>query len=96
MSIQGLGVRLFIFSLANHAAGVPTVITYPGIQSRYIVSSEGFRDCSKMSVKENLREQEVEELKKSVMEAKEGKSVAEEENKEMRRGREGVRGRENM
>ena len=30
---QGLGVSLFIFSLANHAAGVPTVITHPGIQS---------------------------------------------------------------
>ena len=34
MLIQGLGVSLFIYSLANHAAGVPTVIsTHPGIQS---------------------------------------------------------------
>ena len=31
--IQGLGVSLFIFSLANHAAGVPAVITHPGIQT---------------------------------------------------------------
>ena len=77
MSIQGLGVSLFIFSLANHAAGVPTVITHPGIQSRYIVrSSAGLRDCSKMSSKEDLRE------------AEEKKRVAEEENKYMRRGRE--------
>ena len=30
--IQGLGVSLFIFSLANHAPGVPTVITHPSIQ----------------------------------------------------------------
>ena len=29
MLIQGLGVSLFIFSLANHTAGVPTVITHP-------------------------------------------------------------------
>ena len=29
MLIQGLGVILTIFSLANHAAGVPTVITHP-------------------------------------------------------------------
>ena len=29
MLIQGLGVSLFIFSLAKHAAGVPTVITHP-------------------------------------------------------------------
>ena len=28
MLIQGLGVSLFIFSLANHTAGVPTVITH--------------------------------------------------------------------
>ena len=34
MSIQaGLGFSLFIFSLANHAANVPTVIAHPGIQS---------------------------------------------------------------
>ena len=35
MLIQGVGVSLFIFSLANHAAGVLTVITHAGIQSRY-------------------------------------------------------------
>ena len=29
MLIQGLEVSLFIFSLANHTAGVPTVITHP-------------------------------------------------------------------
>ena len=95
MLIQGLGVSLSIFSLANHAAGVLTVITHPGIQSRYIVSSAGLRGCSKMSGEEDLREQ-VEELKKRVREAEEEKWVAEEENKEMRRGREGVKGREDV
>ena len=35
MLIQGLRVRLFIFSLTNHAAGVLTVITHPGIQSSF-------------------------------------------------------------
>ena len=35
MLIQGLGVSLFIFSLANHATGVLTVITHPGIRLRY-------------------------------------------------------------
>ena len=74
----------FIFTLANHATGVPTVITHPGIQSRYIVrNSAGLRDCSKMSGKKDLREQ-VDEMKKRVREAEE----------EKRRGSEGVRGRE--
>ena len=36
MLIQGLGVSLFIFSLVNHAAGVPTMITHSGIQSKVI------------------------------------------------------------
>ena len=67
--IQGIGVSLFIFSLGNHAAGVPTVITHPGIQprgiqSRYmVISSAGLRDCIKVSGEEDLREQ-VEDLKK--------------------------------
>ena len=84
---QGLGVSLFIFSLANHAVGVPTVITHPGIQSRCIVrSSAGLWDCSKMSGEEDLRGQ-VEELKKRAGEAEEEKRVADKENKEMRRRR---------
>ena len=96
MLIKGLGVSLFIFSLANHAAGVPAVITHPGIQSRYIVRSPaGLRDCRKMSGEEDLRQQ-VEELKKRVREAEAEKRVAEEENKKMRRGREGVRGGEDV
>ena len=94
--IQGLRVSLFIFSLANHAAGMPTVITHPGIQSRSIVrSSAGIRDCSKISGEQDLREQ-VEGFKKKVTQAEEDeKWVAEEGNKAMKRGREEVlRGRE--
>ena len=48
-----------------------------------------------MPGEEDLREQ-VKELKKRVREVEEGKRVAEEENKEMRRGREGVREREDV
>ena len=48
-----------------------------------------------MSGEEDLKEQ-VEQLQKRVMEAEEGKRVAEEENKEMKRGSEGVRGREDV
>ena len=40
MLIQGLGVSLFIFSFANHAAGVPTVITHPSIQAGIIYTIE--------------------------------------------------------
>ena len=48
-----------------------------------------------MSREEDLREQ-VGQLKQRVREAEEGKRVAEEKNKEMRRGREGMRGREDV
>ena len=83
--IQGLGVSLFIFSLANHTAGVPTVITHPEF-NHDIVSSAGLRYCSAMSGEEDLMWQ-VEDLKEKIGEAEGGKE-------EMGRGREGVRGKE--
>ena len=86
MLIQGLGVSLFIFSLVNHTAGVPTLTTH--LESNHdIVSSTGLRDCSAMSGEEDLMRQ-VEDLK-NIREA-------EEEKEEMRRGREEARGREYM
>ena len=89
-----------MFFLANHAAGVPTVITHPGIQSRYIVIEIFDKLCrapglQQMSGEEGLRKQ-VEEWTKRSREAEEEKRVLEEENKEMGREREGVRGREDM
>ena len=87
MLIQGLGVSLFIFSLTNHTADVPTAITHPEF-NHDIVSSAGLRDCSTMSGEEDLMKQ-VEELEKKMREA-------EEEEEEMRRGREEARGREYM
>ena len=91
MLIQGLGASLFIFSLANHTAGVPTVITHPEF-NHDMVSSAGLRDCSTMSGEEDLMKQ-VEELEKKIREAKGKKRLAEEEKEEMRRGREVARGR---
>ena len=85
--IQGLGVSLFIFSLANHTAVVPTVITHPEF-NHDIVSSAGLQDCSAMSGEEDLMRQ-VEDLKRRLREA-------EEEKEEMRRGREEARIREYM
>ena len=94
MLIQGLGVSLLIFSLANHTAGVPTVITHPEF-NHDIVSSAGLRDCSTMSGEEDLIKQ-IEELEKKIREAEEKKRRAEEEKEEMSRGREEARGREHM
>ena len=87
MLIQVLGVSRFIFSLANHTAGVPTVITRLEFNNN-IVSSAGLRDCSAMSGEEDLMRQ-VEDLKRRLR-------VTEEEKAEMRRGREEARGREYM
>ena len=56
MLIQSLEVSLFIFSLANHTAGVPTVITHPEF-NHDILSSAGLRDCSTMSGEEDLMKQ---------------------------------------
>ena len=94
MLIEGLEVILFIFSLANHTASVPTVITHPEF-NHDIVSSAGLRDCHAMSGEEDLMKQ-VEEPEKNIREAEEKKRLAEEEKEEMRRGREEARGREYM
>ena len=91
MFMQGLGVSLFIFSLANNAAGVPTVITHPEL-NHDIVSSAGLPYCNTMSGEEDLIKQ-VEDLEKKKRGAEEKKRLAEEEKEEMRRGREEARGR---